>query len=190
MNRQETAQILSVLFAAFPSARPHQSKAEITLDVWTTALGDIAFDAARQVVQSLIETRTFMPAIAEIRSMASQLSRGRVRSGAEAWPGVVSAMRQEGAYRTPGVEFVFADPIAARCVQLMDWQALCLSENTVADRARFIELYDKLAAEVRSERQSPALQAIRGGAAVSRSLPGAETDPFQAALKRMTDGEE
>lgn len=175
MNRQETSQILSVLFAAFPNARPHQSKAELTLDVWSASMADISADTARKVVQALIDTRTFMPSIAEIRSMASQASRGRVRSGAEAWPGVVSAMRQEGAYRTPGVEFVFADPIAARCVQLMDWQTLCLSENTVADRARFIELYDKLATEVRAESASPALVAMRGGQSVSASLPADRT---------------
>lgn len=190
MNRQETSQILAILFAAFPSSRPHQSKAELTLDVWSTALHDISADTARQVVQALIETRTFMPAIAEIRSMASQASRGRVRSGAEAWPGVMAAMRQEGAYRTPGQEFVFADPITARCVQLMDWQTLCLSENTVADRARFIELYDKLATEVRSESQSPALVALRGGAAVSRTLPMGSESPFSAALRGLTGDEE
>lgn len=173
MNRQETSQILSVLFAAFPNSRPHQSKAELTLDVWATSLADISAEAARKVVQVLIDTRSFMPTIAEIRSMASQVSRGRVRSGAEAWPGVVAAMRQEGAYRTPGIEFVFADSIAARCVQLMDWQTLCLSENTVADRARFIELYDKLAVEVKAENASPALVAIRGGSSVTHQIENA-----------------
>lgn len=168
MNRQETAQILSVLFAAFPSARPPNQKAEQTLDVWEASLGDLPFDKVKQAAISLIQTRTFLPAIAEIRSCVAQMTHGRVRSGAEAWPGVVAAMRQEGAYRTPGVEFVFADQIAARCVQLMDWQTLCLSENTVADRARFIELYDKLAAEVRAENASPALVAIRGAGSVTK----------------------
>lgn len=198
MNRQETAQILAALQSAYPNARTDAAKVDALVETWLATMGDLDFARVKNAVMVLIQTRTFQPSIAEIRAMASQLASGRVRSGAEAWPGVQAAMRQEGAYRTPGVEFVFADPIAARCVQLMDWQTLCLSENTMADRARFIELYDKLAAEVKAENASPALVAIRGGSSVAAQLPIAKSEPARSAMelyqqvlnqRKMGDGE-
>jgi hypothetical protein len=41
----------------------------------------------------------------------------------------------------------------------MGWRNICLSENQAADRARFIELYDRLATDQRRRIQSPLLAA-------------------------------
>ena len=42
---------------------------------------------------------------------------------------------------------LFTDPVTAQCVASLRWRELCDSENQAADRARFVELYDKLAAQ-------------------------------------------
>ncbi len=56
---------------------------------------------------------------------------------------------------------MFPDPTTMRCVELMQWSKLCSSENEVADRARFVELYDKLAVQDRRKQLSESLPAMQ-----------------------------
>lgn len=177
MTKQEVSKLLAVLQAAYPGVRIAPERAESMVSAWSDLLSDLTYEQCNAALRHLLQTRTFMPSVAEIRAGVAQLTHGRVRSGGEAWGGVVRAMRQEGAYRTPGVEFSFSDPVTARCVMLMDWQYLCLSEATVADRARFIELYDQLARAFRDEVHSPALAQAREVAAL-RNGP----EPLRALL--------
>jgi hypothetical protein len=97
-----------------------------------------------------------------------------VRAGGEGWSDVLAAVSRYGYYREPA----FGDPLVARCVTALGWKNLCTSENAIADRARFIELYDRLAAQERREQQSPVLaaaterRALRAGERVSELVAG------------------
>lgn len=163
MNREDTAKILVVIRAAYPaqSSKLGTSQQLDMLDAYHSLLGDLTYEQCNAAVRVLLQTRQYMPSVAEIRSTALDLERGPVRAGGDAWGSVLRAIREQGVYRTPGVEFVFHDPTTARCVAALGWTELCNSENSVADRARFIELYDKLATESRREMQAPQLAAAR-----------------------------
>jgi hypothetical protein len=164
MTASEAAKLVAVMLVAFPSQahRLSDSRQQTALaEVFADLLGDLSYEQCNAALRVLIQTRQFMPTVAEIRATAIDIMRGPQPSGADQWGNVLRAMRERGAYRTPGVDFVFNDPITAKCVQQMHWQTLCLSENSVADRARFIELYDKLASEARREVQAPLLAAAR-----------------------------
>jgi hypothetical protein len=163
MNLEEAAQLVGTVLVSYPSqgGKINDAQQIAMAKVWRDMLGDFTYAQCNAALRLLVQTRQFMPTIAEIRSAVLDLERGPVTAGGDAWGDVLAAMKSKGAHRTPGIDFTFPDVTTARCVQRLGWRDLCLSENTMADRARFIELYDKLAVEQRREAQSPALAAAR-----------------------------
>lgn len=163
MNIEESAQLVGTVLVSYPSQGSKLNDAQqiAMARVWMEMLGDFTYAQCNAALRLLVQTRQFMPTIAEIRSAVLDLERGPVTAGGDAWGDVLAAMKSKGAHRTPGIDFTFPDVTTARCVQRLGWRDLCLSENTVADRARFIELYDKLATETRREKQAPVLAAAR-----------------------------
>lgn len=159
MNREETAKIVTVMLAAVPSNRVDARSVPSMIEAYTSLLSDITYEQCNAALRVLLQTRTWLPSVADIRATALELARGPRRAGGDAWGGVIRAISAEGVYRTPGVDFVFRDPVTARCVAALGWENLCNSENPQSDRARFIELYDKLAEQDRKEQQAPLLSA-------------------------------
>lgn len=139
-------------------SKPQQEATEAT---YHRMLADLPYDAARVGVELLLATATRMPTIAEIRDATIGAQVGSVRPGADAWGAVRKAIEGEGAGRRPGVDFVFADSVTARCVDRLGWRELCAGENKAADRSQFVKLYDQLAAELRREQNISALPATR-----------------------------
>jgi hypothetical protein len=159
MNRQEAGKIVAVIVAACPgqSVRLDGARVASMIDTFAALLDDVPYEAANAAVRVLLQTRTWMPSVADIRQTVLELAVGPVRPGGEAWHDFLEAVSRYGAYRSPS----FEDPIVSRVVGSLGWKELCLSENQVADRARFIELYDQLASQSRREEQSPLLTAAR-----------------------------
>jgi hypothetical protein len=178
MTREETSRLVAVMLASVPNHRVDSRSVPDMINAYADLLSDLSYEQCNAAVRALLQTRTWLPSVADIRSTALELTRGPVRAGGEAWGGVLNAMKYEGAYRTPGVEFVFSDPVTARCVSALGWKELCLSENTIADRARFIDMYDGLAVQDRREVQSPVL----GAASEHRALQAG--DAVRALIER------
>lgn len=181
MTRPEAAKLVAVIMAACPaqSSKLDGGRASAMVDAYEALLGDLTYEQVNAAVRVLLQTRSWMPSVADIRTTVLELMRGPVRAGGDAWGTVLNAIKREGAYRTPGSDFMFRDPVLARCVNALGWQELCLSENPTADRARFIELYDKLAQQDRKEATSPLLAAaaerrtgglLAGGDAIRNAL--------------------
>lgn len=156
MTDSETARIVAVLMASFP----HNRATPATSSAYENMLRDLEYGAVNAAISKLLATCKFMPTIAEIREAALSLAQGEIKPGGEAWGSVLKAIRASGVHRTPGADFTFADPVTAKCVALLNWAELCNSENTAADRARFIELYDRLAKTHRIEQLSGSLPAV------------------------------
>lgn len=180
MTEVDAQQIVMILTAAFPrefSALDAEQQRD-TRRVYRLMLGDLDADRAEAAVKRLVATARFMPTVAEIRAAVGVVAHGVKRSSAEAWGDVHAAMRKYGSHRSPGVDFNFDDPIVVRIVRAFGWYDLCASENTIADRARFIDAYEKMESTERTE------------AAV---LPGAITPqlPMVAELaKKLTRGDQ
>ena len=189
MNRSEAGRLVAVLVSAYPQqgAKLDAERVRLMIDTFAALLGDLGYEQANAALTVLIQTRTWMPSVAEIRGAALELARGAVRPGGEAWGGVLRAIAAEGAYRSPGSDFAFADPITAHCVAALGWQNLCSSENPVADRARFIELYDQTAAQSRRDLQSPALAAAKEQRRIDRANPAAVL--VDGVARRLQGGE-
>jgi hypothetical protein len=180
MTRPEAARLVTVIFAACPaqSAKLGHDQQIAMVDAFATLLDDVPYEHANAAVRVLLQTRPWMPSVADIRATVRELLHGPVPPGGEQWGVVLKAIGKYGAWRTPGVDFVFDDAITAKCVEALGWRMLCLSDNPVADRARFVEMYDKLAEQSRREDVAPVL----GAAREARALPAAGGNPIQQAL--------
>lgn len=160
MTKSEAAKLVAMLLASFPNSQVSEKTAE----VYEHMLSDLDFGLVQRAVARLVGTEDFLPSIAKIRRTATELQRGPVRPGGDAWGEVLEQTREVGYCGTP----TFEDSIVEYIVGLWGWREICLAEGP-ADRARFIELYDRLAKERRVDEVS--------GVPLPRRLPGASEEP-------------
>ena len=163
MTEEQTQMLVTVLVTSFPNTmvRLSAEQQRQTMATYRRMLGDLDYAVANAAVERLLATSRFMPTVAEIRDAALSLTTTEQVAGGEAWGDVLKAVARYGAYRIPGTDFAFADPLVAKSVACLGWQNLCLSENQPADRARFIELYDKLTQTERRLQLSEGLPAMQ-----------------------------
>jgi hypothetical protein len=121
------------------AAYPRMQFGEESLKVYELALADIEPPLLRTAVLRHISTSKWFPTIAELRQAATAIvlqTDGQL-SAPEAWGMVLREVRLVGHWRTPRL-----GPVVRRAVEAIGgWRQLCLSENSTADRARFIEAY-------------------------------------------------
>ncbi len=148
MKKSEVAELVVVLFSAFPNAKV----TEETNAAYERYLEDLDRERASAAVQRLIGTSRFLPSIAEIREAAAGVVLGPVRSGSEAWGDALEAVRRVGWCGNPR----FKDPLVKEALRLWGgWQEFCASpEDDPGGRARFIDLYDQLARRERNDSAS------------------------------------
>ena len=116
-------------------------KAAISDDTWLAyfmALADIPDESLIQAVSEHIAHSDEFPTIAGLRRLALA---GNHPAPGDAWGEAARQMQEVGRYRTPA----FSHPLITQAVdQIGGWQALCESDNLVADRAHFLRIYEEL----------------------------------------------
>jgi hypothetical protein len=149
VKESEAAKLLAMLITAFPDEWRFLSDEQQrdTRALYARMMIDLDYARADAAVVRLIATARKMPKVSELRAMVSKLSRGREHNGGEAWGVVRRLIGRYGYMRTPGADFEISDPLIARCVEAFGWRTLCDGGYQAADRARFVDLYDRLAAE-------------------------------------------
>lgn len=191
MTPSEIAKLITITLAACPTPASFLDAQAIEdmRAAWSFVLDDIdAVDAVPALKRVLAEGDGKIPAPGQIRRIVDMAAHGRKRHGGDAWGDVLREVGRTGRYRRPQ----FSDAVTARVVDRLGWVELCDSENTVADRARFVELYDKLAAEHVSDRAVATLHGVARPALPSS--PAAELVASTAAelacanVKRLTKG--
>jgi len=139
-DEKDVMGIVAIICAAYPNFTP----TEHTVDVYYETLKDIPADLLKAAtMQSISETgRKFAPSVGELRGAVAEIRnvvRG-VPSSYQAWQETLSQICDVGSYGNPE----FTSPLIAETVRLIGWRNLCMSENQVADRARFIQAYEQL----------------------------------------------
>ena len=157
--------MIAVLMASFPAFRPKVGEVEM-LNAYHLVLGDLDGDLLQLVAQHLAGEQTFFPSASEIRKAAFHLCEvgTGVPSAQDAWA-EVSVMIRKGFHRQmPGGWFQvrapnaddWSHPLVQKAVDACGgWIALRVSENVVADRARFLQAYD---AYLQREREGVRMQ--------------------------------
>lgn len=181
MTQSEVAKLVAVLMASFP----HAKTSAATSGAYERMLADLDYESADAAVSALIATSRYMPTIAEIRDATITVHVGRPRAGMEAWGDVRAAVGRYGRDRMPQ----FDDPITAAAVERIGWREFCLSDvsETPSWRARFVELYERLAAEDRRDAVTRGLPAVAKMRTIRETT---EQKPLAELLKLVASGAE
>jgi hypothetical protein len=170
----EFLQVWSILNLSYPNFCRDTNAANLqaTLQLYYQLLRDVPIEQLRQAVLRHVSSCKWFPTVAELRTAATALQQIPMQSAVEAWGEVMACMAKSAYYcfedhvREPH----FANPITERLVQSLGWRTLCLSENGIADRARFLDAYDQLAARDQHERALP--PQLQAGAQAVQQLVG------------------
>lgn len=141
-----TSEQFKLLARGLKAAYPVQSflPDKYSLRLWYRLLGDVDYSKAQAAAAKHICTSKFPPTIAEFREACASVDDVSPRSWLDGWGTVQKLISKYGYCRPEEAKAALAeaDPIAARVVENLGWQNLCMSENTVADRANFRQAYE------------------------------------------------
>ena len=113
-------------------------------DLWFRQLQDIPFPVAEAILAKWVATNKWSPSIADIRdSMAEIQNGGPADDWGEAWDQAMTAIRRFGSYDEDGA-LASLPPLTRETVRRLGYKSLCWSENLVADRANFRQVYEIL----------------------------------------------
>ena len=152
----EIKRIWALLGTAYPTYAKEQSTEMMaqTLRLYQRLLADIPGEMLEAAALQHVASSRFFPTIAELREIAVAIMAPPSTTPMEAWGKLQAAMADVRFYRyADGYhEFPhFDDPILERVVQDMGWANLTASEDTVADRARFLQAYEAYARRMRED---------------------------------------
>lgn len=156
MTEPEAQKLITWLATAFPDAWRFldADQLDATQKLYRYMMRDLDAVACGAAVGRLVATRKKMPLVAEIREATEIQVGGRRALGLEVFSAARKLIGSKGRNRKPGVDFQWPDPVMGEVVEAMGYHYLCDSpdSNLVADRARFIELYDQLASRAAEDR--------------------------------------
>ena len=116
---------------------------EEAMDVWFALLHDLDYQILSKALQKHMLTNKFKPTVAELREIYVGLICPVISDWSEGWEKVSRAIGHYGMYRTEEAMESF-DEVTREAVKRLGFQNICLSENIVADRARFAEIYQAI----------------------------------------------
>lgn len=131
-------------------AYPRFSLEPETIEVYYQVLSDLSLDLVKAAILQLItEDSPWCPSVGQIRSCAFDLldHQAGVPTAWDAWAEVCARIGDCGWLGDCGVPSPeFSHPLIQCTVNAVGgWLRLCMSTNSVADRARFAQAYETLA---------------------------------------------
>lgn len=134
---ETTLDVLEFLMNAYPN----KAIGEETIAIYLRLLSDIPADVLKAAALAHVTKSAFFPAVAELRDAAAGLMERamNVPTAYDAWDEVCQRIATHGHYRLPE----FSHPLVKKAVDgCGGWVTLCMSENQIADRARFFQVYE------------------------------------------------
>lgn len=150
MNKKEFAVFVAALKTFYPRENllPNQQAAEL----WYRELCDLPYNVAETALREYVHLNKWPPTIADIRERAAGIRNGASPDWGEGWNQLQAAIRRYGVYR-PEEAVERLKGTIREVVERLGFRELCLSENVTADRARFKDLYEKIAERKRKDEQ-------------------------------------
>lgn len=180
-NSEEIQQVFRLLNVNYPnyakSLLPGVLKEQ--LELWQKLLADLPCEILKASALQHMASSQWFPTVSELRNGAGAIAAPAARVAIEAWGDVVTEMASPRSYRyADGFhEFPkFTDPLVQKIVDSMGWGNLCGSDDTTADRARFLQAYEAMARRATEDRmQLPVVRDLVARLTMQRSeraLPG------------------
>lgn len=170
MSKEEFATLVLVMQAMYGDEFIGTEEA---MDVWFALLHDLDYQILSKALQKYMLTNKFKPTVAELRENYADLICPVALDWSEGWEKVCKSIGQYGMYRTEEAMESF-DEVTREAVKRLGFQNICLSENIVADWARFAEIY----------------QAIQQRKRIAVNIGSALLDLQEAVNRRLADLEQ
>lgn len=151
MTKKEFAQIVLGIKAAYPNATVLEE--DTAKDLWYLALGDLDYPVVHNAVMEHICTQKWPPSIAEIREKCTE-QLFDIPDWGEAWESVLRAISRYG-YMQEIEALSSLDDLTRIAVKRIGFRNICMSENIVADRANFRNIYEGMLKEEKKLTQLP-----------------------------------
>lgn len=166
MTELQAEKLIASMAVCFPTNKLDDKG----IAVYVRMILDLDHDAANAAIARLIATAKYTPMIAEIREATLAIVAGEQRPGGDAWGEVTREAKRicnlsdseicaDPTLSKPRI----ADAVAVQAARALGWAAIRnrLESDEVATRARFIELYDKLAATNRRTTLTETVPAVQ-----------------------------
>ena len=147
MTKQEFATLVIAMQAMYGEDLIGTEEA---LDVWYALLHDLDYQILSKALQQYMLTNKFKPTVAELREIYAELVSPVISDWSESWEKVSKAIVHYGMYQEKTAMESF-DEVTREVIKRLGFQNICLSENIVADRARFAEIYQAIQRRKRTE---------------------------------------
>ena len=136
-------------------------------NIWYQLIRDIDYKIANAAIQKYMLTSKFPPTIADIREQATSVVSGEKPLWSDGWEEVVRAIKNYGSYGQKEAMESMSE-ITRMAVRRMGYIDLCRSENPVADRANFRDIFNMIAERQVKANQLPVtlvglIKSIRDG---------------------------
>lgn len=139
IDKLEFGKILAVLEDLYPRFKLEAR----VVEAYYAILKDLPVDLLKAAALQIGATSKWFPAASELRSAAFDLVEHEdgVPTAGQAWGEVVRKIGTDGYIRTPE----FSHPLVGDAVEAVGgWRELCFGTNFVADRARYLQVYEAL----------------------------------------------
>ena len=148
MDFKEFAILSSAMRTYYPRENLFPNKESISL--WFERFKDIDYKIAQTALNLWVETEKWPPKISELRDKCIELSGKGIEDWSDGWEQVLKAIRYKGRYREEEA-LADMDEITRTVVQRMGYQEICNSDNIIADRANFRDIYKTLQERAKKE---------------------------------------
>ena len=143
----QLSKILGTLFLSYPAFAKKMTapEREDMFRVYHLILGDLDANLLLKTALGLTGSNTFYPSAGELRRAYFDLvdSAEGIPDAYQAWAEVKALFRRGySRMRPPTVESVTHPRVLAALEGIGGWRALCVSENDMSDRARYIQAYE------------------------------------------------
>ena len=147
MTLSETAQILAIIKATYPSfmSKASQDDFRATVKIWHSFIGEFDLNTVNTALRALISTRTseFAPSVGALMDKIYSVTHEQGYTGLERWNLVQKAIRNSGYHAKEEFEKLPQDckDAVGSHETLRDWALLPMDELGNA-QARFIKSYE------------------------------------------------
>lgn len=193
MDKQEFGFFSAALRTYYSKENLLPNEQAVTL--WFRQLQDIPYPVACAVLDKWVATNKWSPSIADIRDQVAEIENGGpAPDWGEGWEQAISAIHRYGSYCELEA-LASLPPLVRETVRRIGYRNLCLSENQVADRANFRQIYETLSQRETEMRRIPLSTRERIASLTSgfAALPEQASEPDfeqtrQKAIRRMLAG--
>ena len=152
MNKNEFNIFAKALKTYFP--RDNLLPTPEAMELWYRSLADIPYKLAEVFLQKWVASENWSPSIAEIRHGCADMTSKETPDWAAGWAEVLKAIGRYG-YMQEEEALASMTDITRQTVERLGWKNICWSDNAVADRANFRQVYEQLVKRETERRQLP-----------------------------------